>query len=90
MRAPGGFMKRWPRESWCRFLTGLQSPGGVAVDRDGNLYYTDTAAARVWRRSSSGTVTELGAGHWVSPRGLAVAESGEDADDRLRGRFRTG
>jgi len=55
----------------------LQSPGGVALDRDGNLYYTDTVAARVWRRDAAGALTELGAGRWSNPRGLAVAENGD-------------
>jgi uncharacterized protein (TIGR03437 family) len=58
-------------------LGGLQSPAGVAVDRDGNLYYTDAAAGRVWKRAAAGTVTEMGAGQWVNPRGLAVSEAGD-------------
>jgi uncharacterized protein (TIGR03437 family) len=59
------------------FLGGLRSPGGITVDRDGNLYYTDTAAGRVWKRGASGIVTEQGAGQWVNPRGLAVSEAGD-------------
>jgi uncharacterized protein (TIGR03437 family) len=59
------------------FLDGLQAPGGVALDRDGNLYFTDSVAGRMWRRDVSGTIIELGAGVWANPRGLAVSATGD-------------
>lgn len=59
------------------WIEGLQAPGGVAIDPEGSLYYTDVPAGRVWRRDSTGTATELGAGVWSNPRGLAVAGNGE-------------
>jgi len=59
------------------FLDGLQSPGGVALDPIGNSYLSDTAAGRVLLRSRSGSITELGAGRWVGPRGIAISPNGD-------------
>ena len=61
-------------------LTGLSSPRGLALDSQGNLYYTETGAARVSRRSPAGTVTSIGGttqGAWNIPRGVAVDSSGD-------------
>ena len=59
------------------YIVGLQSPGGVGLDRDGNLFYSDTGAARVWRRDSTGSTTEIGMGLWSNPRGVAVSDNGD-------------
>jgi uncharacterized protein (TIGR03437 family) len=56
--------------------SGLQGPRGLALDPQGNLYFTEMDAARVSRIAPDGTVSQLAAGFWNIPRGVAVTTSG--------------
>jgi uncharacterized protein (TIGR03437 family) len=57
-------------------LTGLKSPHGLALDSQGDLYFTEAGAARVRRLAADGTVTSIADGVWNAPRGIAVDSSG--------------
>jgi uncharacterized protein (TIGR03437 family) len=56
--------------------SGLQGPRGLALDPQGNLYFTEMDAASVSRLSPDGTVIRLAPGFWNIPRGVAVTSSG--------------
>jgi uncharacterized protein (TIGR03437 family) len=58
-------------------LAGLQSPGGIALDAAGDLYFTDVTGPLVGRLDTSGNLTTFGAGVWSAPRGLVVSMSGD-------------
>ena len=59
-------------------LGNLAGPHGLALDGMGYLYFTEQDAARVQRLDLvSGTLTQLGAGAWNIPRGIAVDAAGE-------------
>ena len=64
----GGILTTWK--------SGLQGPRGLALDAQGNLYFTEMDAARVSRIAPDGTVSQLAAGFWNIPRGVAVTTSG--------------
>lgn len=56
--------------------SGLKNPRGLALDAQGNLYFTEMDAARVSRIASDGTLTAVAPGFWNIPRGVAVDASG--------------
>lgn len=56
--------------------SGLRSPRGLALDGTGNLYFTETDAARVRRITPDGQMADLAPGTWKVPRGVAVDSSG--------------
>ncbi len=56
--------------------SGLQGPRGLALDAQGNLYFTEMDAARVSRMAPDGTVSKFAAGFWNIPRGVTVTSSG--------------
>ncbi len=58
-------------------LSGLQTPGGLALDGSGDLYFTDTNGKQVERLDPSGNLTNFGAGTWSAPRGIAVSAAGD-------------
>ena len=56
----------------------LMGPHGLALDGAGHLYFTEQDAARVQRLDlGTGSLTQLGAGAWSIPRGIAVDAAGE-------------
>jgi len=57
-------------------LTGLASPRGLALDGAGNLYFTEESGPRVQMLGNSGALTNLAAGSWNVPRGIAVSPAG--------------
>jgi uncharacterized protein (TIGR03437 family) len=58
-------------------VSGVQSPGGIALDASGNLYYTDEAGQHVGRLDSLSNLTSFGAGVWSMPRGVAISTTGD-------------
>ncbi|MCC7496038.1 MAG: hypothetical protein IT160_00585 [Bryobacterales bacterium] len=55
----------------------LDSPRGLAVDEEGNLYIADTSNRRLRRVNSSGGIDAWGDGEWSVPVALALdADSG--------------
>jgi uncharacterized protein (TIGR03437 family) len=57
-------------------LTKLQSPSALALDGNGNLYFTETGGAHVRRLAPDGTLTSLGEGMWSAPNGISLDSSG--------------
>jgi len=56
----------------------LAGPHGLALDGAGHLVFTEQDAARVQRFDLvSGSLTQLGAGTWNIPRGIAANAAGE-------------
>jgi len=56
----------------------LAGPHGLALDGAGHLFFTEQDAARVQRLDLvSGSLTQLGAGTWSIPRGIAVNAAGD-------------
>ena len=55
---------------------GLKGPRGLALDTQGNLYFTEMDAARVSRLAPDGTLVPLAAGFWNIPRSVAVNSDG--------------
>ena len=59
-------------------LDKLAGPNGLALDGAGHLYFSEQDGARVRRLDlASGDVSDLGAGAWSIPRGIAVSTAGE-------------
>ncbi|HEX5432334.1 MAG TPA: hypothetical protein VFW83_10220 [Bryobacteraceae bacterium] len=58
-------------------LSGLASPRGLALDRQGNLYFTEASGARVSRLAPDGTVMSIAPGEWNIPRGVTVDSPGD-------------
>ncbi len=59
-------------------VANLAGPHGLALDGAGHLFFTEQDAARVQRLDLvSGSVTQLGAGAWSIPRGIAVDAAGD-------------
>ena len=54
----------------------LKGPRGLALDTQGNLYFTEMDAARVSRLSPDGTVAQFAAGFWNIPRSVAINSGG--------------
>lgn len=56
----------------------LAGPHGLALDGAGHLFFTEQDGARVRSLDlASGKLSELGAGQWSIPRGIAVSTAGE-------------
>ena len=55
---------------------GLKGPRGLALDNQGNLYFTEMDAARVSRLAPDGTLVQLAAGFWSIPRSVLISDSG--------------
>jgi len=56
----------------------VAGPHGLALDGAGHLFFTEQDAARVQRLDLvSGSLTQLGAGTWSIPRGIAVNAAGD-------------
>ena len=68
----GKILKATPGRVPTVLLDGVASPRGLALDSEGNLYFTETDAGRVHRLSITGEVTTFGDGTWSIPRGVAV------------------
>jgi uncharacterized protein (TIGR03437 family) len=68
----GQILKAIPGRVPTVLLEGVASPRGLALDSEGNLYFTETDAGRVHRLSTTGEVTTFGDGTWSIPRGVAV------------------
>ena len=59
-------------------VVNLAGPHGLALDGAGHLFFTEQDGARVQRLDLvSGSFTQLGAGAWSIPRGIAVNAAGE-------------
>ena len=59
-------------------LDKLAGPHGLALDGAGHLFFTEQDGARVRRLDlAAGNLSELGAGQWSIPRGIAVSPAGE-------------
>jgi uncharacterized protein (TIGR03437 family) len=59
-------------------LDKLAGPHGLALDGAGHLFFTEQDSRSVRRLDlASGEVSELGAGTWSIPRGIAVSAAGE-------------
>ncbi len=56
---------------------GLDSPRGLALDANGNVYFTESSGAHVGRLAPDGTLALIGEGSWNIPRGVAVGASGD-------------
>ena len=74
--ADTGAILHWSGGILTTLKTGLQGPRGLALDAQGNLYFTEMDAARVSRMAPDGTVSQLAAGFWNIPRGVAVTSAG--------------
>ena len=57
-------------------LASLDTPRGLALDKSGSLYVSDSGNNRVRRVSSAGVITTIGEGPWLAPRGLVVDSEG--------------
>jgi uncharacterized protein (TIGR03437 family) len=71
-----GAILHWSGGILTTVKSGLQGPRGLALDPQGNLYFTEMDAARVSRLAPDGTVTQLAPGFWNIPRGVGVTASG--------------
>jgi uncharacterized protein (TIGR03437 family) len=71
-----GSILHWSGGILTTLKSGLKGPRGLALDSQGNLYFTEMDAARVSRLAPDGTVTQLAPGFWNIPRGVAVSSSG--------------
>ena len=71
-----GAILHWSGGILTTIKSGLQGPRGLALDPQGNLYFTEMDAARVSRLAPDGTVVQLAQGFWNIPRGVAVTSSG--------------
>src|ERR1700676_2308363 len=59
-------------------LDKLAGPSGLALDGAGHLFFSEQDGARVRRLDLvSGDISDLGAGAWNIPRGIALSTSGE-------------
>ena len=58
-------------------LSGLESPGGLALDASGDLYFVDTAAKHVQRLDPSGNLASFAEGTWITPRAIALGNAGD-------------
>jgi uncharacterized protein (TIGR03437 family) len=72
----GRILKAIPGRVPTVLLEGVASPRGLALDLEGNLYFTETDAGRVHRLSITGEVTTFGDGSWSIPRGVSVDAAG--------------
>lgn len=72
----GEILRTGPNGVPATILAGLKSPHGLALDGQGNLYFTESGAARVRRLAPDGTLTSVGDGVWNTPRGIVVDSSG--------------
>jgi uncharacterized protein (TIGR03437 family) len=75
--AQGEILRAGPNGVPATILTGLKSPHGLALDGQGNLYFTESGAACVRRMTPDGTLTSLADGAWNTPRGVAVNSAGQ-------------
>ena len=68
-----------PTKKWVvtTFASGLNSPRGVAVDSDGNLYVADTASHTIRKITKEGVISTFASG-FNAPYGMAV-----DSDDNV-------
>jgi DNA-binding beta-propeller fold protein YncE len=71
-----GAILHWSGGILTTVKSGLQGPRGLALDAQGNLYFTEMDAARVSRLAPDGTMVQLAQGFWNIPRGVAVTSSG--------------
>ena len=58
-------------------LSGLQSPGGLALDATGNIYFAEASGPHVRKLDPLGNVINLGEGLWKAPRGVALSATGD-------------
>lgn len=59
-------------------FTGLHEPSGVAVDRSGNVFVSDSNAKRVFKLAAgAGQSTEVALGQLSSAQDVAVSDSGD-------------
>jgi uncharacterized protein (TIGR03437 family) len=57
-------------------VANLQSPRGLALDGNGNLYFTEAAGPHVRRLAPDGTLTLVGEGIWNQPEAIATDNAG--------------
>ena len=72
-----GAILHWAGGILSTMKSGLQGPRGLALDQQGNLYFTEMDGAHVSRMAPDGTVTQLAPGFWNIPRAVAVTNSGD-------------
>jgi uncharacterized protein (TIGR03437 family) len=73
----GAILKRTPVGAVTQLTTHLGSPGGFALDSNGNLFFTDTKSKRVGKLDTSGNFTTIAEGAWISPTGIVVGNNGD-------------
>jgi uncharacterized protein (TIGR03437 family) len=55
---------------------GLKGPRGLALDRQGGIYFTEMDGQRVSKLALDGSLTQLANGFWNIPRAVVVSASG--------------
>ena len=73
----GNILKVAPNGAVTTVLSGLESPGGLALDASGDLYFVDTAAKHVQRLDPSGNLASFAEGTWITPRAIALGNAGD-------------
>lgn len=89
----GTFITKWgsnngvpnedPLENWGTGDGDLFLPVGIAIDKDDNVYVSDTSNNRIQKFTSDGTFVEKwgkfsgGDGDFFSPQGIACGDNGE-------------
>ena len=57
-------------------FAGLQSPRGMALDANGNFYFSEPKTKQVWLLTPSGNQALIAPGLWSSPQGIAIDAAG--------------
>ncbi len=74
----GKIFKVAPAGGMTLLLDKLAGPHGLTLDGAGHLFFTQQDGGRVQRLDlASGSLSEVGAGQWSIPRGIAVSATGE-------------
>jgi uncharacterized protein (TIGR03437 family) len=73
----GAIVKRTPAGVVTQLVTHLGSPGALALDSNGNLFFTDTKAKRISKLDTSSNFTTIADGAWISPTGIDIGNNGD-------------
>lgn len=73
----GTILEVAPNGAVTTVVSGLQSPRGMALDSNGDLYFVETGGKRVRRMDLLGNVTNFAAGRWIAPSGITLGSAGD-------------